>query len=414
MSDLQPVRGTHDFLPEDMRRFRRVVDTARAAAERYGYLEIATPIFEFSEVFKRTLGDTSDIVIKEMYSFADKGGEMLTLRPEGTAGIMRALISGGLSQHLPLKYFTYGPMFRYERPQKGRMRQFHQLDIELLGVAQPVGDVEVIACGAAILRDLGILDRTVLELNTLGDTESRAAYRKALVDYFTAHEAKLSQDSRDRLTRNPLRILDSKDQGDRELIKHAPVFGDFLNQASREFFAAVKGGLETLGIAYQLNPRLVRGLDYYCHTAFEFTTEELGAQGTVMGGGRYDGLAVLMGAQPTPGIGWAAGIERLCMMLAADSPPRRPVAVVPVGGAAEARAAALAERLRQAGFAVELGYGGNLGKRLKRADKLSAAAAIILGEDELAKGVASLRDLDSGEQTAVPLAELEERLARFR
>ncbi len=414
MSDLQPVRGTHDFLPEDMRRFRRVVDTARAAAERYGYLEIATPIFEFSEVFKRTLGDTSDIVIKEMYSFADKGGEMLTLRPEGTAGIMRALISGGLSQHLPLKYFTYGPMFRYERPQKGRMRQFHQLDIELLGVAQPAGDVEVIACGAAILRDLGILDRTVLELNTLGDTESRAAYRKALVDYFTAHEAKLSQDSRDRLTRNPLRILDSKDQGDRELIKHAPVFGDFLNQASREFFAAVKGGLETLGIAYQLNPRLVRGLDYYCHTAFEFTTEELGAQGTVMGGGRYDGLAVLMGAQPTPGIGWAAGIERLCMMLAADSPPRRPVAVVPVGSAAEARAAALAERLRQAGFAVELGYGGNLGKRLKRADKLSAAAAIILGEDELAKGVASLRDLDSGEQTAVPLAELEERLARFR
>jgi len=414
LSDLQPVRGTHDFLPEDMRRFRRVVDTARAAAERYGYLEIATPIFEFSEVFKRTLGDTSDIVTKEMYSFADKGGEMLTLRPEGTAGIMRALISGGLSQHLPLKYFTYGPMFRYERPQKGRMRQFHQLDIELLGVAQPAGDVEVIACGAAILRDLGILDRTVLELNTLGDTESRATYRKALVDYFTAHQAKLSQDSRDRLTRNPLRILDSKDQGDRELIKHAPVFGDFLNQASREFFAAVKGGLETLGIAYQLNPRLVRGLDYYCHTAFEFTTEELGAQGTVMGGGRYDGLAVLMGAQPTPGIGWAAGIERLCMMLAADSPPRRPVAVVPVGGAAEARAAALAERLRQAGFAVELGYGGNLGKRLKRADKLSAAAAIILGEDELAKGVASLRDLDSGEQTAVPLAELEERLARFR
>jgi len=414
LSDLQPVRGTHDFLPEDMRRFRRVVDTARDAAERYGYLEIATPVFEFSEVFKRTLGDTSDIVTKEMYSFADKGGEMLTLRPEGTAGIMRALISGGLSQHLPLKYFTYGPMFRYERPQKGRMRQFHQLDIELLGVAQPAGDVEVIACGAAILRDLGILDRTVLELNTLGDTESRAAYRKALVDYFTAHQAKLSQDSRDRLSRNPLRILDSKDQGDRELIKNAPAFGDFLNQESRDFFASVKGGLDTLGIAYRINPRLVRGLDYYCHTAFEFTTEELGAQGTVMGGGRYDGLAALMGAQPTPGIGWAAGIERLCMMLAVDSPARRPVAVVPVGGAAESRAAALAERLRQAGFAVELGYGGNLGKRLKRADKLSAAAAIILGEDELAKGVASLRDLDSGEQTAVPLAELEERLARFR
>ena len=414
MSDLQPVRGTHDFLPEDMRRYRHVVDVARAAAERYGYLEIATPIFEFSEVFKRTLGDTSDIVTKEMYTFTDKGGETLTLRPEGTAGIMRALISGGLRQHLPLKYFTYGPMFRYERPQAGRMRQFHQLDIELLGVAQPAGDVEVIACGAAILRDLGLLDRTVLELNTLGDSESRAAYRQALVDYFTGHSSKLSQDSRDRLTRNPLRILDSKDEGDRALIKGAPVFGDFLNQASSEFFAGVQAGLDTLGIAYQLNPRLVRGLDYYCHTAFEFTTTELGAQGTVMAGGRYDGLAALMGGPATPGIGWAAGIERLSMMMAQDTPARRAIAVVPIGAAAETKAAALAEQLRRAGHAIEIGYGGNLGKRLKRADKLSAAAAIILGDDELAKGVATLRDLDSGEQTAVPLAELEEHLARFR
>jgi histidyl-tRNA synthetase len=414
LSDLQPVRGTHDFLPDDMRRFRRVVEIARATAERYGYLEIATPIFEFSEVFKRTLGDTSDIVTKEMYTFTDKGGETLTLRPEGTAGIMRALISGGLRQHLPLKYFTYGPMFRYERPQAGRMRQFHQLDIELLGVAQPAGDVEVIGCGAAILRDLGLLDRTVLELNTLGDSESRAAYRQALVDYFTGRSSKLSQDSRDRLTRNPLRILDSKDEGDRALIKGAPVFGDFLNQASSEYFAAVQAGLDTLGIAYQLNPRLVRGLDYYCHTAFEFTTTELGAQGTVMAGGRYDGLAALMGGPATPGIGWAAGIERLSMMLAEAPKARRAIAVVPIGVAAETKAAALAEQLRRAGYAIELGYSGNLGKRLKRADKLSAAAAIILGDDELAKGVATLRDLDSGEQTAVPLAELEERLARFR
>jgi histidyl-tRNA synthetase len=414
LSDLQPVRGTHDFLPDDMRRFRRVVEIARAAAERYGYLEIATPIFEFSEVFKRTLGDTSDIVTKEMYTFTDKGGETLTLRPEGTAGIMRALISGGLRQHLPLKYFTYGPMFRYERPQAGRMRQFHQLDIELLGVAQPAGDVEVISCGAAILRDLGVLERTVLELNTLGDTESRTAYRQALVDYFTGHGSKLSQDSRDRLTRNPLRILDSKDEGDRALIKDAPVFGDYLNQTSSEFFAAVQAGLDTLGITYQLNPRLVRGLDYYCHTAFEFTTTELGAQGTVMAGGRYDGLAALMGGPATPGIGWAAGIERLSMMMAQDTSARRAIAVVPVGAAAETKVAALAEQLRRAGYAIELGYSGNLGKRLKRADKLSAAAAIILGEDELAKGVATLRDLDSGEQTAVPLAELEEHLVRFR
>jgi histidyl-tRNA synthetase len=414
LSDLQPVRGTHDLLPEDMRRHRRVVETARDVAERYGYLEMATPIFEFSEVFKRTLGDTSDIVTKEMYSFVDKGGEALTLRPEATASVVRALISGGLSQHLPLKYFYAGPMFRYERPQKGRMRQFHQIGIELLGVPQPAGDVEVIACGAAILRDLGLLNRTVLELNTLGDSEGRAAYRQALVAYFSAHSDKLSADSRERLGRNPLRILDSKDPGDRALVAGAPVFGDYLNQASRDFFAAVTAGLDALGIVYQLNPRLVRGLDYYCHTAFEFTTTDLGAQGTVMGGGRYDGLVAIMGGPPTPGAGWAAGIERIAMMLAQSPPVRRPIAVVPVGSTADAPAAAIAERLRRAGYAVDLGYGGNLGKRMKRADKLAAAAAVILGEDALAKGVASLRDLDSGEQTAVPLAELEERLARFR
>jgi histidyl-tRNA synthetase len=414
LSDLQPVRGTHDLMPEDMRRHRCVAETARAAAERYGYLEMATPIFEFSEVFKRTLGDTSDIVTKEMYTFTDKGGDTLTLRPEATASVARAVISGGLSQHLPLKYFYAGPMFRYERPQKGRMRQFHQIGIELLGAAQPAGDVEVIACGAAILRDLGLLDRTVLELNTLGDNESRAAYRQALVDYFTGHRDGLSADSRERLGRNPLRILDSKDPGDRALVAGAPVFGDYLNPASRDFFAAVTAGLDGLAIAYRLNPRLVRGLDYYCHTAFEFTTEDLGAQGTVMAGGRYDGLVAMMGGPHTPGIGWAAGIERIAMMLAQTPSARRPIAVMPVGSAAEVPAAAIAERLRRAGFAVDLGYGGNLGKRMKRADKLAASAAVILGEDELAKGVASLRDLDSGEQTAVPLAEIEERLARFR
>ena len=396
-----------------MRRHRRVVEAARAAAERYGYLEMATPIFEFSEVFKRTLGDTSDIVTKEMYTFTDKGGDQLTLRPENTAGVARAFISGGLSQHLPLKYFYAGPMFRYERPQKGRQRQFHQIGLELLGVAGPAGDVEIIACGAAILRDLGFLDRTVLELNTLGDGESRSAYRASLVGYFKAHQEKLSADSRERLERNPLRILDSKDEGDRALVAEAPRFGEYLNQKSRDFFATVTGGLEALGIAYQLNPRLVRGLDYYCHTAFEFTTTELGAQGTVMGGGRYDGLIEIMGGPATAGVGWAAGIERMAMMLAETPAPRRPLAIVPMGAAAEQQAAGLAERLRRAGFAVELGYSGNIGKRLKRADKLGAAAAIILGEDELAKGEAALRDLDSGEQTAVPLTELEERLARF-
>jgi histidyl-tRNA synthetase len=414
LSSLQPVRGTHDLLPETMRRHRVVIDTARRVAARYCYQEMATPIFEFSEVFKRTLGDTSDIVTKEMYSFTDRGGEELTLRPEATAGVARALISGGLSQYLPLKVFCHGPMFRYERPQKGRLRQFHQIDVELLGVGQPLGDVEVIALGAQILRELGIYDRVVLELNTLGDMESRRAYRAALVEYFSAHRDRLSEDSRNRLERNPLRILDSKDEGDRRLIAEAPLFTDYLNQASRDFFAAVTAGLDALDIAYKLNPRLVRGLDYYCHTAFEFTTEALGAQGTVMAGGRYDGLVEMMGGPPTPGIGWAAGIERLAMLLTEEPAVSRPIAVIPVGAADEIPALQLTERLRRAGFTVDLGYSGNVGKRMKRANRLNASAVVIVGEDERSRGVAAVRDLDSGEQDEVPLDALEDRLAQYR
>jgi histidyl-tRNA synthetase len=414
LSSLQPVRGTHDILPEDMRRHRAVVETARLVALRYGFEEMATPIFEFSEVFKRTLGDTSDIVTKEMYTFVDRGGEQITLRPENTAGVARALISGGLSQHLPLKYFYSGPMFRYERPQKGRLRQFHQTGIELLGVAQPQADIEVIATGAAILRALGLLDRTVIELNTLGDGESRAAYREALVAYLSRHRAALSEDSQLRLDRNPLRILDSKDEGDRAIVASAPLFTDYLNQASRDFFAAVTGGLGALGLAYELNPRLVRGLDYYSHTCFEFVCSSLGAQNTIMAGGRYDGLVEMMGGPATPGVGWASGVERVAMLLAESPAATRPIAVVPVGAAAERPALVLAERLRGEGFAVELGYGGNLGKRLKRANKLNAAAALLLGEAELARESVTLRDLDSGAQDEVPIAALPERLARFR
>ena len=411
MPSLQPVRGTHDLLPEDMRRYRRVVETARAVAERYGYLEMATPIFEFSEVFKRTLGDTSDIVTKEMYSFTDRGGEQLTLRPEGTASVVRALISEGLAQHLPLKYFYSGPMFRYERPQKGRLRQFHQTGVELLGVAQPQGDVEIIAVGAAILRELGALDRTVLEINTLGDSESRSAYRRVLVDYLKGHLSRLSKESVDRLERNPLRILDSKDEGDQALVADAPVYTDYLNAASRSFFDAVKQGLDAIGIPYQINPRLVRGLDYYCHTCFEFTAAELGAQKTVLAGGRYDGLVETMGGPPTPGVGWASGIERVGMMLREPPPETRPVALIPVGDAAAIPALKLTEELRRAGLAVDLGFSGNVKKRMARADKIGAVAAVILGDDELAKGVATLRDLQSGTQEQVPLAKLQDRLA---
>ncbi len=406
MSTLQPVRGTHDLLPAEMRRHRHVTETARAVAERYGYLLMATPIFEFTEVFKRTLGEATDIVTKEMYTFEMREGESITLRPENTASVCRAYMSNGLQQELPLKFFYAGPMFRHERPQKGRQRQFHQIGVELFGVPEPAGDVEIIACGQRILAELGLADRITLELNTLGDPESRKAYRAALVDYFGQHLKDLSADSRERLERNPLRILDSKDAGDRKVVAGAPSFADYLTPAAADFFAAVKAGLEELGIGYQLNPRLVRGLDYYCHTAFEFTTEHLGAQGTVMGGGRYDYLVETMGGPATAGVGWAAGVERLAMMLLAEPPAPRPFALVPIGPAAEAAAPKLAEALRAAGLAVDLGFSGKVAKRMKRADKLGAPAAILIGDDELAAGEATVKDLASGQQQRVALAAL--------
>jgi len=411
MAALQPVRGTHDLLPEDHRRHRHVIDSAADVSSLYGYEFMSTPIFEFTQVFKRTLGDTSDVVTKEMYTFTDKGGDEITLRPENTAGVCRAYMSNGLAQHAPVRYFYGGPMFRYERPQKGRLRQFHQIGIELIGAPQPQADIEVIACGAAILDRLGILGRTELELNTLGDTDSRTEYRNALVEYFSDHKDTLSEDSRDRLDRNPLRILDSKDEGDRKLIADAPVFSDYLNQESQDFFATVRQGLDDIGIGYRLNPRLVRGLDYYCHTAFEFTTTELGSQSAVMAGGRYDGLMEMMGGQPTPGVGWAAGIERLSMLATEPEGNTRPVALVPMGEAAERHMLKLAETLRRAGIQVDMAFGGNMKRRMKRADKVNASRAVIMGEDELARGVVQIKDLATGEQIEAPMDGLAARLA---
>lgn len=411
---LQPVRGTHDVLPEEMRAHRHVSDTARGIAECYGFDEMATPIFEFSSVFARTLGEASDIVEKEMYSFVDQGGDELTLRPENTAGVARCFISNGLAQLAPLKFFYSGPMFRHERPQKGRLRQFHQIGVEYIGVAAPQADIEVIAVGERILDVLGIREHTVLELNTLGDDESRTRYRKELVAYFSDHMSDLSEDSRRRLERNPLRILDSKDSGDRRIVGGAPEFKAFLNANSSDFFAQVKAGLDLLSINYKINPRLVRGLDYYCHTAFEFTTTQLGAQGAVLAGGRYDGLIDTLGGPPTPGVGWAAGIERLAM-LARDIPePRRPVAIVPIGASAEAPALKLSEELRRAGFRVDIGDGGNLKKRLRRANKVNAVAAVLIGEDELAQGVVTVRDMESGDQESAEAGSVIAQLSRYR
>lgn len=411
MTDLQPARGTHDLIGDDQRRHQHVADTARRIAAIYGFDEWTTPIFEDTRVFSRTLGETSDVVMKEMYSFEDRGGESITLRPEGTAGVCRALVTNGLTQSLPQKVFYAGPMFRYERPQKGRYRQFHQIGLELIGPSEPLADAEVIACGWDILKALGVAQDTVLEVNTLGDAESRAAYRTALVAYFTAHQGALSKDSLARLERNPMRILDSKDEGDRKIVAEAPTIAAHLTESAATFFARLQEHLARFGVPFRENPRIVRGLDYYGHTAFEFVTTKLGAQGTVMAGGRYDGLVKEMGGPSTPAVGWAAGMERLAMLM--DAPPvvAAPVSVVPIGDSAEAAAVEVLQSLRAAGIRAEMSYRGNLRRRMERANRIGARAAVILGDDDIANGVAQVKDLTAGTQEAVPLSQVAARLA---
>jgi histidyl-tRNA synthetase len=416
VAQLQPARGTHDLIGEEHRRHLHVIETARRIATLYGFEEWSTPIFEDTRVFSRGLGDTSDVVSKEMYSFEDRGGESITLRPENTAGVCRALVTNGLTQGgLPRKVFYAGPMFRYERPQKGRYRQFHQIGIEVLGAPEPLADAEVIACGWQIQQELGIDEGTVLEINTLGDAASRDAYRAALVEYFSGHRAALSADSQMRLEKNPLRILDSKDAGDRAIITGAPTIHDHLTPEAAEFYAAVKRHLGSFGVPFRENPRIVRGLDYYSHTAFEFVTERLGAQGTVMAGGRYNGLVEEMGGPPTPSVGWAAGVERLSLLVEAAKltpPAPRPVAVIPVGGeAAEAAAIMVLRELRDRGVVAEIAYRGNTKRRMERANRIGAGAAVIIAEAEIAEDMAVVRNLDAGTQERVALADIVRALA---
>ena len=403
MSRLQPARGTADLLPDSMAKHRLVIDAARTASARYGFQEMATPIFEFSEVFSRPLGESSDIVTKENYSFADRGGEILTLRPENTAGVVRAMISGGLTQSLPLKYFYAGPMFRYERPQKGRMRQFHQVGIEYLGPDDSLADAEIIACGARFLASLGVLDDCELHLNSLGDGDSRAAYRATLIAYLETFADQLSDDSKTRLAVNPLRILDSKDAGDRAILQDAPRLQDYLNDVSKAHFADLTAALDSAGVAWVFDPLLVRGLDYYCHTAFEFVTTSLGAQGTVLGGGRYDGLAEMLGGPKVAGVGWAAGVERLAMLVETASVNNPKVAILTADDGARQAAFRLAEQLRDAGIDIDLPTSGAMGKKLKKADKAGIWTAVIMGSDELAKNTVQLRNLRDGSQQELPL-----------
>lgn len=375
------IRGTQDIFGAEAEAFAHVVETFERVRKLYRFRRIEMPVFEKTEVFSRSIGETTDVVSKEMYSFLDRGDESLTLRPEFTAGIARAYITNGWQQHAPLKVATHGPLFRYERPQKGRYRQFHQLDAEIIGAAEPQADVELLVMADQLLKELGISDGVTLMLNTLGDGASREAWRASLVEYFRAVQGELSEDSQERLEKNPLRILDSKDPRDQAFVAGAPKIDDFLSGEAQDFFGAVTSGLDAAGVAWTRSQSLVRGLDYYRHTAFEFVTDRLGAQGTVLGGGRYDGLMESLGGPATPAVGWAAGIERLAMLVGECKP-----VILDVSMAVEddrlinfgIRAAAT---LRAAGLSTEMIATGSPRKRYDKAAKVLAKVLVTINAE---------------------------------
>jgi histidyl-tRNA synthetase len=396
---IEPLRGVRDVLPENAAAWQHLERVTRAVFDAYGYEELRVPIIEQTQLFKRSIGDFTDIVEKEMFSFVDQGEDHITLRPEATAGIARAMISNGLLRESRLRVWCMGPMFRRERPQAGRFRQFHQIDAEAFGFAGPDIDAEMILLSARLLRRLG-LTRIKLLVNSLGTPASRAAYRALLTDYFAAHEAALDEDSRRRLKGNPLRILDSKNPDTQRIVAGAPLLLDSLDGESKEHFAALCAQLKRAGIEYHVEPHLVRGLDYYTRTVFEWTTDALGAQSTVCAGGRYDGLIEQLGGASTPGIGWAMGQERILMLLEKQglaAPRDRPQAyLVLVGQKTELAGFELAERLRDAWPQLKLQLnlgGGSFKTQFKRADKSGAQVAIVLGDDEVARGIVGLKDL---------------------
>jgi len=408
MTPAQPVRGTQSLLGEDADRLAAVIAAFDRVRRLFGFKRVEVPTIEHTGIFARTIGETTDVVSKEMYSFEDRGRESITLRPEFTAGICRAYLSEGWQQYAPLKVATHGSAFRYERPQKGRFREFHQLDTEIIGAAEPQADVEILAFADQLLKELGL--EPVLQLNTLGDPATRSAWRDALYEHFKAHAGALSEDSQARLERNPLRILDSKAHQDWPTVDRAPAIDEFLTSEAADFFAQVTAGLDAAGIRWDRAPRLVRGLDYYRHTAFEFVTDRLGAQGTVIAGGRYDGLIEALGGPHTPAVGWAAGIERLAMMIDAPAPDRPDVVIIPLGDRAQAEAQRILAGLRREGVTADMAYRGNMKKRLSRANDVGATYALIIGDDELDRGEAQLKNLESGEQRSVSLDLLAEAL----
>jgi histidyl-tRNA synthetase len=375
----RPIRGTQSMIGEEADRFHHVVQTFDRVRRLYGFGRVEVPVFEATAVFARSLGETTDVVSKEMYSFEDRGGDSLTLRPEFTAGIARAYLTEGWQQYAPLKVATHGPLFRYERPQKGRFRQFHQLDAEVIGAAEPAADVELLCFADQLLRELGISEGVTLKLNTLGDGASRDAWRAALVTHFEGFRSELSEDSQRRLEANPMRILDSKDPRDRPAADSAPKM--LLSGEAEDFFGKVREGLDAAGVAYEIAPHLVRGLDYYRHTAFEFVTDRLGAQGTVLGGGRYDGLIETLGGPHTPAVGWAAGIERLGMLIEAPEAVDQ-VAIIPDRPEFAEQAAQIVSRLRAQNIAAFMAYRGSAKRQAEMARKLGAQVALYVREGD--------------------------------
>jgi len=403
----RPIRGTQDIFGDEQRRFARVLEAFDHVRKLYAFQRVDLPVFEDTQVFARSIGETTDVVSKEMYTFEDRGGDSLTLRPEFTAGVCRAYLTQGWQQYAPLKLVTSGAVFRYERPQKGRYRQFHQVDTEVIGAAEPAADVELLAFADQLLHELGIADGVTLQLNTLGDAETRDAWRTALVAHFEHHRGELSEDSLVRLDKNPMRILDSKDPRDRAIADAAPDIDAHLTSEAGAFFEKVTKGLDAAGVKWTRNSRLVRGLDYYRHTAFEFVTDRLGAQGTVLAGGRYDGLIESLGGPPTPGVGWAAGVERLAMLLAEPEADPVAVAIVPFGEQAEALAFSVLADFRRAGASADMAFKGNLKRRLSKANAQGASLAIMLGDEEMANRTLTVKVLGTGKQLSIAGGEVD-------
>ncbi len=407
MNTPQAIRGTQDIFGAEAEAFAYVVETFERVRKLYRFRRVEMPVFEKTEVFSRSIGETTDVVSKEMYSFEDRGGDSLTLRPEFTAGICRAFLTNGWQQHAPVKLATHGPLFRYERPQKGRYRQFHQLDAEIIGAGEPQADVELLVMADQLLKELGIADGVTLMLNTLGDTPTRVFWREALISYFNKHRDALSETSYQRMAVNPLRILDSKDPNDQALVADAPKIDAFFSKATGEFFEQVQKGLDAAGVQWTRAPALVRGLDYYRHTAFEFVTDRLGAQGTVLGGGRYDGLMESLGGVHTPAVGWAAGIERLAMLVGerAPSEPAAEIAIIPRGELAESLALEVYYLLRRAEIGVELAYRGSPKTRFEKAKKAQIPRLLDVGTADVASevGVLLIRDINVNELSPEPI-----------